>query len=338
MEELLKFYLLERPRSVSDMIRDLTVKELSDDAAERSEQIPRIAGNWFKKETGYLWRLRESGRIVDQGRQYAWDKDTLVDGFMKDLGLYEHFPDRAVRSGDAEITDAYGRVTEKWRLEMFQRELRQKLFSGKMMQQVFAFQEWQDALLVPEGDGRRIATHRPLLDFWSAVHVMFLSAVFKSRKSQLRALMEERDQYFRWKNRSKRLEKTERAFLEQVIGSCFPSVEQAYDGAYEQEQVQRLVEAFGEKGPVLGEETVELIGDVYLLALHDGVGLFEQQGKHDEDVHLLFNLFERGWLIEERKLEQDLDTGNFIVPLNELHSYLETLVGLMEPAVDLQER
>lgn len=331
MEELIKLYLLECPRSVSDMLRDLTEKKLSGVAALRSEQIPRMAGNWFKKDTGYLWRLQEQGVINDVGRQYALDKDWLVEGFIDVLGVRDRFPEHDVRGGSAAVEAAYSYIMPEYRLNGLKREMREQLFSGSLMKELFAFDRWQDAALIPETDGRRVQLYRPVLGFWTVVHIGFVSSLLVSRWARLTQLMDAEDGYFRWKQRRERLEETQEALVKRVVHACFPDAVRGVGGEFGDERAQKLADAVREVGVELPEQTLELIGDLYLLSFNDGVGLFQQQTRQDDEIHVLFNLLERGWLVASRNLDQDPVTGNYIVPLGEVHSYLDNLAHRCRP-------
>ncbi len=325
----MKLYLLAQPRSISDMIRDLTEKELSSVASIRSKEIPKIAGNWFKKESGYIWELREQGVINDVGRQYALDKEWLVEEFMNDLDLKDRFPAHAERGEAAALEPAYSGFMEEYTYGEFRRELREHLFSGELMADVFEFEMWQDVVTVPETDGRRIALYRPVFSFWSVVHLALLSSIVKSRRAQLTGRMEERDKYFTWKNRRTRLGETEDALVQKAVHRCFPWAEQDVDGVFMDDRVERIASAFGQLGASLPASTVTFLGDVYLLSFADGVGLFEQRREADTDVHLFLNLLERGIRIPERDLERDPTTGDFIVPLRDMQSYLDELASLV---------
>jgi len=336
MEELIKLYLLEQPRSISDMIRDLTEKELSSAAAIRSKEIPRIAGNWFKEDTGYIWTLREAGVINDVGRQYALDKDWLIEGLLADLNIKDRFPQHAERGDVAKLEPAYTQFMEEYTFGAFKQELREHLFSGDLMAAVFAFDAWQDAVTLPETDGRRITLYRPVFRFWSFVHIALLSSIVVSRRAQLTDRMADRDRYFTWKNRRERLRETENAFVRRTVHRCFPWAEQAADGGFVDDRVERIASAFGSIGGNLPAATVDFLGDVYLLSFDDGAGLFEQRREEDADVHLFLNLLERGVLLPERDLERDPTTGDFIVPVSDMQSYLDQLVGLVDATDALQ--
>ncbi|MDY6777266.1 MAG: hypothetical protein SVU32_01250, partial [Candidatus Nanohaloarchaea archaeon] len=92
MRDTILFFLLEGPKSISDMIRELTEKELSEYADKRQDQIPRIAGNWFR-DGGYISELREEGLIKDTGRQYAINKWSFTDRFVEQAGILQQFPE-----------------------------------------------------------------------------------------------------------------------------------------------------------------------------------------------------------------------------------------------------
>lgn len=337
MEELIKLYLLERPRSISDMIRELTEKELSSAAEIRSTEIPKIAGNWFKKESGYIWRLRERGVINDVGRQYALNKNWLVDGFLDDLALKDRFPQHAERGDVAELEAAYTDFMPEYSLGEFKRELREHLFSGGLMADVFAFDDWKDVALVPETDGRRISLYRPVFDFWSFVHLGLLSSLLKSRREQLTAQMDAEERYFTWKNRRTRLRETQNLLVQKMMDRCFPWADQAADGAFLNEQAEDIASAVGHFGAELPQETLEFLGNVYLLYFDDGAGLFQQRREADADIHLFLNLLERGVLVKERDLDRDPTTGDYLVPLTDMHSYLEDLAALFVSTGALHE-
>lgn len=321
----MKIYLLERPRSVSDMLADLTEKELSSSASLRRKEIPRMAGNWFKEDTGYIWRLKDEGVITDMGRQYALDKDWLVEEYLELLGVRDRFPEAAVRGDDAAIEASYSNFMHEYTLGELKEEMHDQLFSGNLMADLFAFEDWQDVALEADDRGNRVQLYRPVLSFWTVVHMGFVSSILMSRQEQLTELMEEHDQYFRWKARREQLEETTGELVTRSIHSMFPAAERDVEGSFVDEHIAGIADAITDTGVVLPEQTLELISDLYLLSFDDGVGLFEQQSQQDDDIHLLFNLLERGWMVESRNLDQDPVTGNYIVPLGAVRSYLDDL-------------
>lgn len=326
MEELLKLYLLQEPRSVSAMIRDLTEKELPDDAAERREQIPRIAGNWFRAETGYLWRLQEDGVIQDRGRQYAIDKDWLVDELLTALNVYAAFPDRDERGDQAPLSPQAAELIGDWRLGKFKRRVRNEVFSGRVMEQVFDWEVWGPALTVPDDDGRTVQLYRPLFDTVAAVHLMLLAAVLGARRRDLTDWMdEEQDAYFRWKNRRDRLDTVHGEPVDRIVAQCFPWAETRHDGTYPDERVATVVETFQGTGGSLPREPQQCLADLYLLSFQDSADLVRQRARHDEDVHMFFNLLERGWFVTSEKVDTDPSTGNYRVPLEAMRAYLDDL-------------
>lgn len=338
MQEEIYLYLLARPRSVSDMIRALTDKRLSEDAAERRAQIPRIAGNWFKKESGYLWRLREAGRIRDQGKQWVVDRERLVEDVIAFLGVERAFPTVAVDGDDADVADAYHGLVGVRSLRELKQRLLADVFEGAVMEELFRWDTWGDVLFVPNEDERRIRTVDRVFDTLGTVHLILVSGIVKARRQQIRAAMEDRNRYFAWKNRMTRLDATADAFAERVVERCFPWAGQEPDGTWQDRRMQRIVDAFGQMGGVVPDETLDVLADLYLLALEDGTGLFEQRAAYGGDHHLLFDLLERGWLVPERGVERDDRTGNIVLPLGEVRSYLDRLVSRVEPGGALRPR
>ncbi len=326
----MKLYLLEGPRSVSDMLRDLTEKELSSAASLRQEEIPRMAGNWFKEDTGYIWRLREADVINDVGRQYALNKEWLVEGLVAFLGLRERFPEYDVRGETAKVEASYSNFMHEYTLKELKQEVREQLFSGSLMADLFTWEDWRDVMCVADERRNRVQLYRPALPFWTVVHMGFISSILVSRNAQLTELMEQEDQYFRWKSRREQLEETTETLVTRSLHSMFPAAERDPDGTFIDDHIQRIAECMKSTGVVLPEKTLELLSDLYLLSFDDGVGLFEQQTRQDEDIHLLFNLLERGWVVESRNLERDPATGNYIVPLNEVRSYLDSIAHRFE--------
>lgn len=314
------------------MIRALTVKELSADAGERSEQIPRIAGNWFKEESGYLWRLREDGVIKDVGRQYALDRERLAADFVADLDVQRCFPDHHERGKSALPSDAYRDLVGDMTWGGLQRRLAEEVFAGETMQELFRFDLWRETLLQQDEREHRISRYRLVLDFWSCVHYMVLSAVFTSRRRHLTERLNEQESYFRWRNRRQRLDEARDELRHRLVRNCFPGAAQDVDGTYVDDTVQAVAERFGRVGPVLSEDAADLLANVYLLSFHDGPALFEQYAKYDHEVNLLFNLLERGWMVQSRYVEEDPRTGNVVVPLHQMHSYLDRLAGLFDAA------
>lgn len=333
MEELLTLYLLERPRSVSDMIRELTEKELPDDAGERREQIPRIAGNWFREDTGYLWRLQEQGVIQDRGRQYAIDKDWLVDRLLTALNVYAAFPDRGERGGQAPLSPQAAELIGDWRLGDFRDRVRGKVLSGRVMAQVFDWDVWGPVVTVPDEDGRTVRLYRPLFDVVSAVHLMLLAAVLGARRRVLTERMQaEQDAYFRWKNRRDRLDAVHDAVVDRVVAQCFPWAERRADGTYVDDRVAAVAETVRGTGGSLPRETQACLADLYLLSFQDSADLVRQRARHDGDVHMFFNLLERGWFVTSEKVDTDPSTGNYRVPLEAMRAYLDDLARRVQVA------
>lgn len=332
MESEILFYLLEQPRSVSDMIRALTRKELSDDADERAEQIPRIAGNWFKEGSGYLWRLQEEGKMRDVGRKYAVEREWLVDTFLERLGVPHCFDGFETRGREAPLNDAYASFLPDYRYGDLWQAVYEDVFQGERMAGLFAFDTWASPLFEPVADGRRILSRSLVLDFWSSVHLCLISSILVSRHDQLTGLIDTGGEYFHWRNRRDRLEETTDAFREKVVGTLFPAAEREMDGTFTDDRADAIASAFGTDGPVLPEDAAEVLAHVYLLSLEDGVGLFRQYSRYDHDVHLLYNLLERGWLIDQRTVERDERFGNVVVPLGEVQSYLDAFASLFRRA------
>lgn len=327
MEREILFYLLERPRSVSDMIRDLTEKELSDDAEERSEEIPRIAGNWFREGSGYLWRLREAGLIRDMGRRYAVERGELARRLLADLNADACFPHIDVHGDTAEVTDAYEHLVSVRTWGELKRRMRDEVLEGDTMADLFAFGTWRDILLDPVEDDRRVARYELGIGLLPAIHFIIVSSVLKSRKTIVQGRLEDGDGYFHWKNRRDRLAATTDVLGDEIARAMFPDARRDPEGRYSDTRVQTIVDGFGVVGADLDPDTLDLLADVYLLALDDGPTLFEQYARYDHDVHLLFNLLERGWLMDASRVERDPRTGNILVPLGEIRAYLDTLAG-----------
>lgn len=327
MEQEILFYLLERPRSVSDMIRDLTEKELSEDAEERSEEIPRIAGNWFREGSGYLWRLQEAGLIRDMGRRYAVDRDELAERLLAHLDVDGCFPHIDVHGDTAEVTGAYENLVSVRTWGELKRRVRDEVLEGDTMADIFAFDTWRDILMAPVDDGRRIARAELTVAPLPAIHFMIVSSILKSRKTAVQEKIGMEDGYFHWKNRRDRLEATTDALGDEIARAMFPGARRDAEGRYRDTKVQEISDAFGVIGADLDPGTVDLLADVYLLALDDGPTLFEQYARYDHDTHLLFNLLERGWMMDASRVERDPRTGNILVPLGEARAYLDDLAG-----------
>jgi hypothetical protein len=335
MEDLITFYLLEQPRSVSDMIEDLTHKELGDDPDDRQEAIPRIAGNWFREGSGYLWHLEQDGIVRNSGRRYELDRDELVDRFISDLRLLRCFPDHDVHGDATVLKDAYTEIMPAYTLGEVRQRLKEDVFEGGMMADLFDFERWRDVLLVEYDQEGRIAAYRPVFTVWSAVHYALISSILKSRKSILKEYQQE-EAYFRWKNRREAFAETEDRLRERIISRCFPWAELDYEDRYRDERVRAVAEGFGKEGANLPGDVLSFLTDVYLMYLDDGVGLFEQRVKHDSEESVLFDMFEVGWVIASRKLDQDEETGDYIVPLGDLNAYLDDLTYLFNSTDTLQ--
>lgn len=329
MEDLIRFYLLEQPRSVSDMIEELTSKELSDDAGKRSDEIPHIAGNWFREDSGYLWRLQDKDLIKDQGRQYAVDRDTLVEGLLSSINAQQCFSATEVRGEDAELDDAYSHILPDMTLRDLKSDLKEEVFTGPFMKELFDFQRWKDSLLSPETAEGRIASYRLELGFWPSVHFILLSTILASRKRHITETLEkDEEHYFEWRSRRQALEDSQEALQERLVHEHVPGTEKEEDGTFVPERTQKLVEGFQDGPEKLKEDSTEILANLYLLSLNDGVELFNQYSRYDHDINLFFNLMERGWMVRENSVKRDERTGNIVVPLGEVRSYLHDLAAL----------
>ncbi|MDY6777267.1 MAG: hypothetical protein SVU32_01255, partial [Candidatus Nanohaloarchaea archaeon] len=226
---------------------------------------------------------------------------------------------------DAVVSDAYERIMPEYTLRRFKRLFREQVLDADVMHETFNFQQWREHLLLPDERESRISTYRPALTFWSMVHVCLLSTLLHSRGEQLQDQLEADRNFFTIKNRQENLEESISELRTKVGRRCFPGANQDSDGAYRDERIQGLLDSIGSIGASVDEETLEFLSHVYLLALNDGPGLFRQYTHHDHDEPLLFQLMEIGYIIETRKLDRDPDTGNFIMTLDHLASYLDDL-------------
>jgi|GEM_PF-5559703 len=333
MEDLIRFYLLQKPRNVSDIIRDLTEKELSGDSDKRRGQIPRIAGNWFRENSGYIWKLKNRGHIKDSGRQYVINRDTLIDDFIKDMKLEACFNDYDVKGDRAELEDAYESLMEDVEFGEYKKKLMERLFSGSTMADIFEFEKWEGILTQDIDCDAKVFTQDLVLSFKSSIHFILTSSIFKSRKSTIEDKIEGGESYFTWKNRLDRLKENESFLKRKIIKNTFPGKETDSEGRPKNAPAAKLFDAFGESGVELDPNTVELLANMYLLYFKDGVELFDQYSKYDHSINLFFNLLERGWMVDSRNVERDSRTGNFVVPLSHVRSYLDNIADLFHRKV-----
>ncbi|MFB6217031.1 MAG: hypothetical protein ABEJ72_08710, partial [Candidatus Aenigmatarchaeota archaeon] len=274
MYQEITFYLLERPRSVSDMIRDLTDKDLSNIPEERSDQIPRIAGNWFREGSGYLWRLEDAGILHDRGRKYMIDRERFTELFVQSLDLQKVFPGHENIGEEAELEDAYSEFLDDYTLGGLKEELEEDIFQGITMAEIFQYHTWEEVLMAEEESDRRIAKRSLILDFWSSVHFSLISSIFKSREKNITdTLSEDRDHYFRWRKRRQRLNETSEGLGQKIVSQS----------GLEEDYHDRIVDSLGDKGAVMDEDETELLADVYLMAMNEGTELFEEYARYDHD-------------------------------------------------------
>ncbi len=332
MEDLIRFYLLERPRNVSDMIRDLTVKSLSESADKRRQEIPRIAGNWFREDTGYIWRLKERGHIKDSGKRYIINTEGLIEDLFADMELEKSFKEYDARGEDAMLKDPYRELMGDKTFHELKNSIKEAVFSGEKMARVFNFKKWKE-FLTKETGSSTIFKYNLILGFKSSIHFVFISSILKSRKSMIEDKIEGGESYFTWKNRLDRFKKNEEVLKRKIIKNIFPYTGTDSNGKPADKEAKKVFDAFDKAGESLDKDTLETLANMYLLFFKDGVELFDQYSKYDHDINLFFNLLERGWMIDSRNVDRDSRTGNFVVPLSNMRSYLDTITELFNRKV-----
>lgn len=323
------FYLLEKPRSISDMIKDITKKELSDDAEGRSKEIPSIAGNWFREGEGYIWKLKEEGLIKDIGRQYQIEIEEFLSRFFSSLGIQKCFPEYPFKGDKAEIKASYSKFIDHETLGEFKGKLISKIFSDETMAEVFEFGRWKDVLLREEENDRRTAKYYISADFWSVIHFILISSILKSRRSRIKEKLRDGETYFLWRNRKEQLKKIRDYLADRIVERCFPWEE----GETMSDRTEDMKEAFGEKGVKLDEEATRLLGDLYLFSFNEGEPLFQQLVRHANEDHLFFDLLEEGLIIEPNEVDKYRE-GGLQTSLTEMTSYIDRITQLFNPKAE----
>lgn len=328
MKNLIRFYLLEGPHNTSDMIRDLTTKELSRNSEERRKQIPRIAGNWFRKNEGYIWELKDEDKVIDSGRRYNINKEGLIDEIINGMKIQECFPEYDVKGENAKLSNAYTKLLSEFTLKDLKEELERKVFTGSKMNRLFDFEKWKDYLLEKTENSKTIFKYQLRFDFMSIIHLILISSILKSRKSRIKEKIEQGESYFSWKNRLDKLRENEDSLRKKILENSFPWIDLNSNGEPTNKELKAVYDSFKEKSVELDEEATKTLTKLYLLYFKDGVELFDQYSKYDHSKNLFFNLLERGWMVDSQTVERDSRTGNLIVPLKDVRSYLDDLSNL----------
>lgn len=328
MKDLIRFYLLEGPHNTSDMIQDLTTKELSSSSEQRREEIPRIAGNWFREKEGYIWKLKERNKITDSGRRYKINKDSLIDEIIGDMDIESCFPEYDAKGENAYLSNSYSKLLSGFTLQEFKKQLKEDVFTGEKMKKLFDPKRWENSLLGRNRNSKTVFKYHLRLDFISTVHLILISSVLKSRKSKIKDRIEAGESYFSWKNRLDKLRENEDALRKKILENCFPETSFSSDSCPENPKGKAIYESFKKEAVELDEKATEALTTLYLLYFKDGVELFDQYSKYDHSKNLFFNLLERGWMIDTQTAERDSKTGNFVVPLKDIRSYLDDLSNL----------